>query len=114
MTDAPLLVGVLLDDAGWIEAYREWERTGCVGDPPHSVDFTLATLRKAAGSDDFAVIDGRVVPLPDVTTAVSELRAVHHPTVDGRLCEMCGPGDGSWPCVSRQIADELDRETHDA
>lgn len=42
--------------------------------------------------------------------AIGELEAEHRPepAVKGRGgCVMCWPKDGSWPCVSRMIADEL-------
>lgn len=40
--------------------------------------------------------------------AKQALDAEHRPEPDGRCCVVCGPQDGSWPCVSRLIADELD------
>ena len=44
-------------------------------------------------------------------SAISELDAVHYPTDydDGRpqVCATCGAADGAWPCVSRQVADDL-------
>ena len=39
--------------------------------------------------------------------AVSELDAVHHPDRTGRMCVTCGAADGSWPCVSRMVTDDL-------
>ncbi len=43
-------------------------------------------------------------------SAIAELDAEHRPGVElkGRGgCVMCWPKDGSWPCVTRQIVDEL-------
>lgn len=40
-----------------------------------------------------------------ISDAVTELDAEHRP--DGHLCAMCGAADGSWPCVSRMVADDL-------
>jgi hypothetical protein len=45
-----------------------------------------------------------------VTKAVAELDAEHYPDLElkGRGgCVMCWPKDGSWPCTTRLIADEL-------
>lgn len=43
--------------------------------------------------------------------AAAELRAEHRPEAI-RLgawgCVVCYPADGSWPCVSHMIADDLD------
>ncbi len=39
--------------------------------------------------------------------AVSELDAVHGPDDTGRMCVTCGAADGSWPCVSRMVTDDL-------
>lgn len=43
-----------------------------------------------------------------MTAAKTELDTEHRPEPDGRCCIVCGPQDGSWPCVSRLIADDLD------
>ena len=47
-----------------------------------------------------------------LVTAVAELDAEHRPDLRIPLlprggCVMCWPKDGSWPCVTRLIADEL-------
>lgn len=52
-----------------------------------------------------------------IRQAITELDAVHQPQwnsnqarADGRTpegCDMCGSGDGSWPCVTRMVADDL-------
>ena len=44
-----------------------------------------------------------------LTGAVEELDAEHYSAADvkGRWCIICGPADGSWPCSSRMIADDL-------
>lgn len=49
--------------------------------------------------------------------AATELRAVHYPEwssakakADGKDpigCATCGGADGSWPCTSRMVADDL-------
>ena len=39
--------------------------------------------------------------------AVRELVACHYPDESGRQCVTCGGADGSWPCVSRMVADDL-------
>lgn len=54
-----------------------------------------------------------------VHQAVTELDAEHAPTwtsADGKAagkepigCQVCFPGDGSWPCVTRMVADDLRR-----
>lgn len=43
--------------------------------------------------------------------AVAELDAVHRPGAgkDPMGCVTCFPVDGGWPCVSRQVADDLRR-----
>lgn len=47
-----------------------------------------------------------------ISDAVRELRAAHYPHPDGRrLCVTCGATDGSWPCVSAMVADDLDALT---
>jgi hypothetical protein len=45
--------------------------------------------------------------LRTIAFAVRELDAEHRPDPDGRTCEVCGPADGSWPCVTRLITDDL-------
>lgn len=50
-----------------------------------------------------------------VTDALWELDAAHR--VDGAtrpLCVTCGAADGSWPCVSRMVADDLRALLRDA
>ncbi len=53
------------------------------------------------------------MPEPDVVaaleSAIAELDAEHRPDPElrGDGCVMCWPKDGSWPCVTRQIVDEL-------
>lgn len=46
-----------------------------------------------------------------VADAIGELEAEHRPepAVKGRIlgCVQCWPKDGSWPCVSRMVADDL-------
>lgn len=45
-----------------------------------------------------------------VVQAVKELRAEHYPDPElkGRGgCVICWPKDGSWPCASRMVADDL-------
>ncbi len=59
-----------------------------------------------------------------IASAVAELDALHYPNSvpigdalypgfsrpqarDG--CVLCWPGDGSWPCVTRLVADDLRR-----
>jgi len=42
-----------------------------------------------------------------IEAAAIEIEATHRPDADGRLCEMCGAADGSWPCVTRTVADDL-------
>ena len=54
-----------------------------------------------------------------VECAAGELRGEHRPQwstpemqargKDPIGCEICWPQDGGWPCVSREIADDLDR-----
>lgn len=55
--------------------------------------------------------------LDAMRAAVRELDGSHYPTTygDGRpkLCATCGAADGSWPCVSRQVADDLRRSIGD-
>lgn len=54
------------------------------------------------------MMDGELARLrAAIEAARSELVAVHHPDGDGRLCVVCGPADGSWPCVTHMVADEL-------
>lgn len=45
-----------------------------------------------------------------VSTAIGELDVEHRPEWAGGKpigCVICSPGDGSWPCTSRLIADDL-------
>jgi hypothetical protein len=46
-----------------------------------------------------------------LTDAVAELDVIHYPDPGVFLgrggCIMCWPKDGSWPCTTRLIADEL-------
>ena len=55
--------------------------------------------------------------LRDVLATIRDLDGAHYPTTygDGRpeLCATCGAADGSWPCVSRQVADDLRRAIGD-
>lgn len=72
------------------DANREWART------------TLAALT-ATG---YAVV--KVVEV--LVEVLAELDAVHYPDPElkGRGgCVMCWPKDGSWPCATRMIADDL-------
>lgn len=82
-------VGVLLDR---LEAALSWREKRA-----EEISLDLAALvkvRKAAEQ------------------AVAELDADHSPLVvqDGKKaigCVLCFPGDGSWPCTARMIADDL-------
>lgn len=64
-----------------------------------------------------AAADLIVEYLDTIRTAIRELDGAHYPTTygDGRpeLCATCGAADGSWPCVSRQVADDLRRAIGD-
>ena len=43
-----------------------------------------------------------------MTAAVEELAAVHRPDPDlPRWCVTCSTTDGSWPCITRMVADDL-------
>lgn len=45
-----------------------------------------------------------------ITAAIADLDAEHHPDPElkGRGgCGMCWPKDGSWPCTTREVADDL-------
>ena len=42
-----------------------------------------------------------------ILKAVVELDAEHYEDRQIKGCAMCWPKDGSWPCVSRLIADDL-------
>ena len=62
--------------------------------------------------------------LDAIDAQVVELLAEHHPEwasdeqkakgKDPIGCFMCFPHDGSWPCVSRRIADEMHALLHPA
>ena len=48
----------------------------------------------------------------DVLNAIADLDAEHHPDPElkGRGgCVICWPKDGSWPCTTRMVADDLRR-----
>lgn len=48
------------------------------------------------------------VPRSALVAVLAELDAEHRPEPDRPWgCVMCWPRDGSWPCVTRLIADEL-------
>lgn len=47
---------------------------------------------------------------PAVAQAIAELDAEHRPdwSLLGKSgCIICWPKDGGWPCVTRQVADDL-------
>ena len=58
-----------------------------------------------------------VAHLDTMRAAIRTLDGAHYPTNydDGRpeLCAACGAADGSWPCVARQVADDLRRAIGD-
>lgn len=76
-------------------------------------------------SDKTATVTVRLADLPEVKQAmetadaeierltaaiqdaVIELVAAHSPRSDGPFCVTCGAEDGSWPCVSAMVADDL-------
>lgn len=62
------------------------------------------------------------LPRSALVQVVAELDAEHRPDSPANVgprggCVMCWPKDGSWPCVTRMVADELrgivDREDSD-
>lgn len=58
-------------------------------------------------------MDGLVI---DLAQALTELDTEHRPDPElkGRGgCVMCWPKDGSWPCTTRLIADELRAQAGD-
>ena len=42
-----------------------------------------------------------------IAAARNELNADHYRIEDVNGCAMCWPHDGSWPCVSKMVADDL-------
>lgn len=42
-----------------------------------------------------------------ITAAIVDLNGAHYLNGPGDLCAVCGPADGSWPCVTRMVADDL-------
>lgn len=80
----------------------------------------LAILAAISLAALLAWLSGDGAPADEVSRikdAIRELDGAHYPTTygDGRpeLCATCGAADGSWPCVSRQVADDLRRAIGD-
>ena len=45
---------------------------------------------------------------PAVAQAIADLDAEHYPdNYSRRVCVLCYPKCGGWPCVTRQVADDL-------
>lgn len=42
-----------------------------------------------------------------IAAAIVDLNGAHYLNGRGDLCAVCGPADGSWPCVTRMVADDL-------
>lgn len=86
--------------------------------PPHATDYLVTRIVEAAlVAIDHLDLQGETVTdeklVEAITTAITQLDAEHYPDpgLKGKGgCVMCWPKDGSWPCVSRMVADEL-RET---
>lgn len=94
------IVKRLRDSDGYTYLEADGRRLGLKAD--------TSLMREAA-----AVIERQAAEVERLTAvirqAVTELAAEHAEprpeSVQG--CRLCWPGDGSWPCVTRMIADEL-------
>lgn len=107
---------------GWIMEYApegdepdgpmhlDWCGDSECGDPSHRASMAEQALKASAR---IAKLEAEVERLRgEVMQAVAELDAEHSPDDPRNVgpqggCVLCWPKVGSWPCVTRMIADDL-------